>query len=82
MPTRQIPFDLVVAREINYGIGFNGGIPWKLPSDLRMFRKITTSGLEKNAIIMGRKTFESIGKKPLPHRTNIVISQNTKLQVN
>jgi dihydrofolate reductase len=79
MNTRQIPFDLVVARSINWGIGFNNQIPWKLPSDLKMFKKITTSGSEKNAIIMGRKTFDSIGKKALPNRTNIVISQNTKI---
>ncbi len=42
--TRQIPFDLVVARSINYGIGLNNGIPWKLSNDLKMFKKITTSG--------------------------------------
>lgn len=79
MTTRQIPFDLVVARSINFGIGLNGSIPWKLSSDLKMFKKITTSGSEKNAIIMGRKTFDSIGQKALPSRTNIVISQNTKI---
>lgn len=82
MTTRQIPFDLVVARSINYGIGLNGTIPWKIPSDLKMFKKITTSGSQKNAIIMGRKTFESIGKKALPNRTNIVISKNSKVEVN
>jgi hypothetical protein len=74
MKTRQIPFDLVVARSLNWGIGFNNQIPWKLPSDLKMFKQITTSGSEKNAIIMGRKTFDSIGKKALPNRINIVIS--------
>jgi dihydrofolate reductase len=57
MSNRQIPFDFVVARCINNGIGLNNGIPWKLPSDLKMFKKITTSGMEKNSIIMGRKTF-------------------------
>ena len=57
MSTRQIPFDIVVARSIKYGIGLNNAIPWKLPSDLKMFKKITTSGSEKNSIIMGRKTF-------------------------
>lgn len=82
MTTRQIPFDLVVARSINYGIGLNGTIPWKIPSDLKMFKKITTSGSQKNAIIMGRKTFQSIGKKALPNRTNIVISKNSKVEAN
>ncbi len=42
--TRQIPFDFVVARTINYGIGLNNTIPWRLSSDLKMFKKITTSG--------------------------------------
>ncbi len=44
MPTRQIPFDMVVARTINNGIGLDNKIPWKLPKDLKMFKKITTSG--------------------------------------
>jgi dihydrofolate reductase len=82
MSTRQIPFDLVVARCINNGIGINNAIPWKLPSDLKMFKKITTSGPAKNSIIMGRKTFDSIGKKALPNRTNIVVSQNTRIEEN
>lgn len=79
MSTRQIPFDIVVARCVNNGIGVNNSIPWKLSNDLKMFKKITTSGNERNSIIMGRKTFESIGKKALPNRTSIVISQNTKI---
>jgi dihydrofolate reductase len=57
MSTRQIAFDLIVAKTINNGIGLNNKIPWKLSKDLKMFKKITTSGNEKNAIIMGRKTF-------------------------
>lgn len=52
-------------------IGNNGKIPWKLAEDLRRFREYTTG----NAIIMGRKTFESIGRV-LPGRMNIVISGN------
>jgi dihydrofolate reductase len=44
LATRQIPFDFVVARTINYGIGLNNSIPWKLSNDLKMFKKITTSG--------------------------------------
>lgn len=44
LTTRQIPFDFVVARTINYGIGLNNTIPWKLPNDLKMFKKITTLG--------------------------------------
>ena len=50
-------------------IGKNGGLPWKLPADLRSFRKRTMG----HPVIMGRKTFESIGK-PLDGRLNIVLS--------
>ncbi len=50
----------------------NGDLPWGrgLPADLANFKRLTTGG----SIIMGRKTFESIGKKPLPNRENIVLS--------
>jgi dihydrofolate reductase len=57
MSTRQIPFDLVVARTLNGGIGKNNKLPWKLPSDMKMFKKITCSGSNQNSVIMGRKTF-------------------------
>ncbi len=60
---------LIVAMAQNGVIGRNNQLPWHLPEDLRYFKK-TTMG---KPIIMGRKTFESIGK-PLPGRTNIVIS--------
>ncbi|MCI5644138.1 dihydrofolate reductase [Treponema porcinum] len=51
-------------------IGKNGKIPWNIPDDLKRFKRLTTG----NAVIMGRKTFESIGK-PLADRLNIVISR-------
>jgi len=54
---RQIPFDLVIGRTKTGGIGLNNQLPWKLPSDLKMFKKITTSSPQGNAIIMGRKTY-------------------------
>jgi dihydrofolate reductase len=61
----------VVARSWPDGvIGNNNELPWRLPSDLKRFRAITTG----HAIIMGRKTFESIGR-PLPNRMNIVLSR-------
>ncbi len=44
MATRQIPFDLVIGRTLKGGIGKNNKLPWKLPSDLKMFKKITTYG--------------------------------------
>ena len=75
---KRIPFDLVVARSINRGIGKNNALPWDLSPDLKMFKKITTSSPHGNTIIMGRKTYESIGK-PLPQRLNIVISKNSKI---
>ena len=57
MSSRQISFDLVVARTLKGGIGKDNKLPWKLPSDMKMFKKITTSGLHQNSVIMGRKTF-------------------------
>jgi dihydrofolate reductase len=57
MKTRQIPFDLVIGKTLKGGIGKDNKLPWKLPADMKMFKKITTSGFHKNSIIMGRKTF-------------------------
>jgi dihydrofolate reductase len=62
---------LIVAMTTNRVIGLNNRMPWHLPADLKRFRKITMG----YPILMGRKTFESIGK-PLPGRTNIIISKN------
>ena len=56
------------------GIGFENTIPWYLPEDLKKFSKVT-KGQGNNAIIMGRKTWESLPKKPLPGRQNIVLSR-------
>ena len=80
MKTRQIPFDLVLARTLKGGIGRNNQLPWKLPRDMKMFKKITTSGIHGNTIILGRKTFETFGSKPLPNRLNIILSNSTKIQ--
>ena len=66
---------MIVATDINNGIGKNQSIPWHFPEELKYFSKLT-KGDGKNAVVMGRKTYESIGK-PLPKRLNIVItSQN------
>ena len=62
---------LIVATDRNNGIGINNTLPWRLPEDLAFFKR-TTSG---HAIIMGRKTFDSIGR-PLPNRRNIVVTRN------
>lgn len=60
----------IVAMADNRVIGQNGGMPWHLPGDMRWF-KTTTLG---NTVIMGRKTFQSIGE-PLPGRANVVLSR-------
>jgi len=62
---------LIVAIDANNGIGINNQLPWHLPEDLAHFKR-TTSG---HPIIMGRKTFDSIGR-PLPNRRNIVVTRN------
>ncbi len=63
---------LIVAVSENACIGASGQLPWRLPADLRFFKQTTLN----HAVIMGRKTFESIGK-PLPNRLNIVLSRDT-----
>lgn len=62
---------IIAAMANNRVIGLNNRIPWHLSADLKRFKAITMS----SPILMGRKTFESIGK-PLPGRTNIIISRN------
>jgi thymidylate synthase len=66
-------FNIILATDINNGIGYNDTIPWKSRLDQLYFRDITTNCIVKKVIIMGRKTFDSI-KTPLPGRYNIVIS--------
>ena len=56
-------------------MGLNNSIPWCYPSDLRYFSKLT-KGSGNNAIIMGRKTWESLPRKPLPKRENIILSRD------
>lgn len=69
---------LILACTFDGGIGCDGKIPWYLPTDLKKFKEITTKCVDKqkiNAVIMGRKTWESLGK-PLANRLNIVITSN------
>ena len=66
------PFKAIVAMSLNRAIGLGNKLPWHLPEELRWFKKTTTG----HVIIMGRKTWESIGK-PLPNRESIVVTRST-----
>ena len=68
---------LIVAMSQNSVIGLNNQLPWYIPEDLKNFKKITLN----HCVIMGRKTYDSIGK-PLKDRRNIVISRNNSLLIN
>ncbi len=70
---------LIVAMDRNRLIGKNDGmkgLPWHLPADLQFFKRVTTG----HTVIMGRKTYESIGK-PLPNRRNLVITRQKNLDL-
>lgn len=62
---------LIAAMSKNRVIGVNQSLPWNIPEDLKRFRAIT----KNHVCIMGRKTFDSVGR-PLPNRTNIVVTRN------
>lgn len=67
---------MIVARSRNHVIGRDNQMPWKISADLQFFKKVTMG----HPVIMGRKTWESIGR-PLPGRRNIVVSRNTDLKL-
>jgi dihydrofolate reductase len=64
-------FKAIAAMSLNRVIGRGNQIPWHLPEDFKWFKRMTTG----NVVVMGRKTFESIGK-PLPNRETIVVSRS------
>ncbi|RJP78861.1 MAG: dihydrofolate reductase [Desulfobacteraceae bacterium] len=66
-----MPINLIAAMALNRVIGRDNMIPWKIPGEQKRFRHIT----EGHTVVMGRKTFESIGR-PLPNRTNIILTHN------
>lgn len=66
---------LISAMGRNRVIGINNALPWRLPADLKHFKQVTLG----KPVLMGRKTYESIGK-PLPGRTNIIISSGRHYQ--
>ena len=69
---------MIAAMTDDWVIGIENRLPWKLPNDMKWFRQHTLG----KPIIMGRKTFESFGSKPLPDRTNIIITRDESYQAN
>lgn len=71
---------IVAALQPKLGIGYQGGLPWRLKNEMANFKKITCQAAanKRNAVIMGRKTWESIPPKfrPLPNRLNIILTRN------
>lgn len=61
----------VVAMDRNRLIGANGGLPWRLPADMRFFKRVTLG----HPILMGRLTWESLPRRPLPGRRNLVVTR-------
>ena len=76
MTTAREPLCLVLAIARNGAIGKGGKVPWNVPEDLKHFRRSTTG----HAVIMGRKTWDEVGK-PLPNRRNLVVTRNTDLKL-
>lgn len=79
-PKSQIPnpksLSVIVAMAKNRTIGVNNTLPWRIPEDLKYFKALTLG----HHLIMGRKTFDSIGK-PLPGRTTVVVTRNRDLKI-
>ena len=72
----QGKISIIVAMAKNRTIGINNTLPWRCPEDLKRFKSLTMG----HHMIMGRKTFDSIGK-PLPGRTTVVVTRNQKLTI-
>lgn len=83
---RQPPVALIVAALVpDLGIGFRGGLPWRLKKEMKYFRDVTSHAPEgsTNAVIMGRRTWDSIPARfrPLPNRVNVVLSRKHENKV-
>lgn len=75
-------FDIVVAADLDGGIGKDNGLPWpKLRGDMAHFRKVTSEAPagQQNAVVMGRKTWQSseVKERPLPRRTNVIVTRGS-----
>lgn len=75
MEAKDIIVSAIAAMSENRAIGRAGALPWHIPEDLKYFKRMTLG----KPVIMGRKTFDSIGGRPLPKRPNIVISRSRLL---
>jgi dihydrofolate reductase/thymidylate synthase len=80
---RKPSFSIVVAMDSQQGIGKNNNLPWSLSADLTHFKSLTTTVThlqKRNAVIMGRKTWNSLPTafRPLPNRLNIVITRQER----
>ncbi len=78
-----VPFSVIAAIDAERGIGKAGQLPWNLPGDLKHFKTLTSTTAapgKHNAVIMGRKTWDSISDKyrPLPNRLNVIITRAQK----
>ena len=73
---------MIVAMDESGFIGKDGSLPWRMSSDLKRFKELTSGG-GFNAVVMGRKTWDSLPDqyRPLPERTNIVMSRDSGLQI-
>lgn len=85
MKNKGLSFDIVVAMDEKNGIGIKGNLPWSIPGDMAYFRSLTLATHQpkaQNALIMGRKTWESLPVKfrPLPGRLNVVLSRQEGYQ--
>ena len=78
----MIKFQIVVAHDDKFGIGKNNTLPWHNSADLKRFKEITTSpSYYPSAVIMGRKTWESLPLEWLPGRVNIVLSRGNNVPI-
>lgn len=79
----KLSFALIAAVDADLGLGKNGTLPWQLSADLKHFKTVTSAcpADKKNAVIMGRKTWDSLPDqyRPLPGRINLVLSRQKKM---